>query len=359
MGKTKVLVTGAGGFIGRHVVERLAGRGYRVRATDLPGVDLSYAGEVGAETAAGDLLERRFASEVVEGVGAVIHLAAAFDLGLPREHLVSTNVGTTINITGAAAAAGVGMFVQYSTCDVFGLKRRGPTGEDEPKKPRCAYSLSKLLSESAAMGAMRRDGLPVAVVRPTFVYGPGAIYTARSFLLLPSILSRYAGRVPLPAGGPRTNTIHALDMAEATVAVLEAGEEAAGRSYNVADDSEMCASEFLQLAFEPFGVDCDREFNLPWAAVEAASRLAALLPNRLFGAVSRFLGRRWDRVIVENELIPLLSPKIDRDFLDFLYGEHLYANERIKSLGWEPRYTTFADGWPPTVKWYREKRYIP
>ena len=359
MDKNTVLVTGAGGFIGRHVVERLFDRGYRVRATDLPGVDLSYAGELGAETAGGNLLERRFTSEVVEGVGAVVHLAAAFDLGLPGERLISTNVGTTINITGAAAAAGVGMFVQYSTCDVFGLKRRGPTGEDEPKNPRCAYSLSKLLSESAAMGAMRRDGLPVAVVRPTFVYGPGAIYTARSFLLLPSLLSRYVGRVPLPTGGPRTNTIHALDMAEATVTVLEAGREAAGRSYNVADDSEMCASELLRLTFEPFGVDCGWNVNLPWAAVEAVCRLAALLPHRLFGAVSRFLGRRWDRVIVENELIPLLSPKIDRDFLDFLYGEHLYKNERIKSLGWEPRYPTFADGWPSTVQWYRDNLYVP
>ena len=359
MGKTKVLVTGAGGFIGRYVVERLAGRGHDVRATDLQGVDLAYAGELGAETAGGNLLRRDFASEAVEGVGAVVHLAAAFDLGLPRELLVSTNVGTTINITSAAAAAGVGMFVQYSTCDVFGLKRQGPTGEDEPKKPQCAYSLSKLLSESAAMGAMRRDGLPVAVVRPTFVYGPGAIYTARSFMLLPALLSRYADSVPLPAGGPRTNTIHARDMAEATVTVLEAGEEAAGFSYNVADDSEMSSCEFLRITFEPFGITCSGELNVPWTAVETTGRLAALLPRGAFKVVDRFLGRRWNRVLIENELIPLLSPKVDKDFLGFLYGEHLYSNERIKSLGWEPRYRTFADGWPPTVKWYRDNRYIP
>lgn len=359
MGRMKVLVTGAGGFIGRYVARRLVDGGYDVRATDLPGIDLSYAGEMGADMASGDLLERRFASEAVEGVGAVIHLAAAFDLGLPRERLISTNVGTTMNITGAAAAAGVGMFVQYSTCDVFGLKRRGPTGEDETKKPRCAYSLSKLLSESAAMGAMRRDGLPVAVVRPTFVYGPGARYTARSFLLLPCLLSRYVGTVPLPAGGPRVNTIHARDMADATVVVMEAGGEAAGKSYNVADDSDMRGSEFIRIALEPFEVGCSREFDLPWSAVEAAGRLAALLPNRVFGAMNRFLDRAWNRVLIEKELIPLLSPKIDRDFLGFLYGEHFYSNRRIRSLGWEPRYPTFADGWGPTVDWYRENRYIP
>ena len=354
----RVLVTGAGGFIGRYVVERLASRGHDVRATDLPGVDLSNARELGAETSTGDLLSYRHCGEVVEGVDRVVHVAAAFDLGLPRERLISINVGTTMNLARAAAGAGVEMFVQYSTCDVFGLKRKGPTGEDESKKPRCAYSLSKLMSENAAMGVMKRQGLPVAVVRPTFVYGPGAIYTARSFLLLPSLLSGYIDSIPLPAGGPRTNTIHAEDMAGATVAVLEAGEEAAGLSYNVADDSQMCSRDFLEITFEPFGIHCGREVNVPWAALEVAAKLAALLPRGAFGVAERFLEKRWDRVLIANELIPLLSPKLDRDFLGFLYGEHLYSNERIKSLGWEPRHPTFADGWPATVRWYRENLYI-
>lgn len=359
MAKTRVLVTGAGGFIGRHVAKMLAERGYDLRLTDLPGVDLSRVGDFGAQIANGNLLEYRFASEVVEGCSGVVHLAAAFDLGLPGETLIRTNVGTTDGITQAAAAAGVEMFVQYSTCDVFGLKRRGPTHEDEEKKPQCAYSLSKLFSEFTAMAAMRRKGLPVAVVRPTFVYGPGAIYTARSFVVLPTLLAEYTDSIPLPSGGPRTNTIHVADLAAATVDVLEAGEGAAGISYDIADDTDLDAFGFLRAVFEPFGITCSRELGIPWKTVEVVGRIAERLPVGFFDAINRFLAAKWDRVVIENDLVPFLSPRIDRDFIGFLYGEHIYSNERIKSLGWEPRYPTFGDGWPDTVGWYRDNGYIP
>ena len=355
----RVLVTGAGGFIGRHVIRQLVGRSYRVRATDLPGVDLRYSLELGAEVATGDLLDYQFASDAAEGMDGVVHLAAAFDLGLPRERLLSTNIGTTVNACRAAARAGARIFIQYSTCDVFGLKRKGPTAEDEPKKPRCAYSLSKLYSELVAMGIMRSEGLPVAIVRPSFVYGPGALYTARSFMLLPALLACYVDSIPLPAGGPRTSTTHVGDMAAATIAVLEAGDGAAGETFNVVDDSDMCAHEFLKAIFEPFGIGCSGELGIPWSVIEGAGRLGELLPLRAFAPIDRFLAKRWDRVIIENGLVPMLSPKLDRDFLGFLYGEHYYTNDRMKSLGWEPRYRTFSDGWPETVQWYRENVYIP
>lgn len=353
-----VLVTGAGGFIGRHIVRLLASRGYSVRATDLRAEDLAYAREMGAQVSAGDLKDHRFVAAAVEGVDSVIHPAAAFDLGLPRKVLIDTNVTTTANMARAAARAGVRMFVDFSTCDVFGYVSRGPTDEDDPKQPRCAYSRSKLLSELTAFGVMDREGLPVAVVRPTFVYGPGAIYTARSFVLLPSLLAKHVRSLPLPHGGPRTNTIHVEDVASATVAVLEAGEAAAGRAFDIADDSLMCAFEFLRTIFEPFGITC-RETAIPYAVIEATGKLMSRLPIRVFEMVNRFLTGKWDAVIVDNALEPLLSPKLDRDFAGFLSGEHLYSNDRAKSLGWEPRYPTFADGWPPTVEWYRANNYIP
>lgn len=355
----KVLITGAGGYIGRYVALALADGPYSLRLTDLVGTDLEYGVELGAERVHGDLTDRRFADEAVAGVDAAVHLAAAFDLGLPAEYLVSTNVRTTGNIVDAAADAGLEMFVQYSTCDVFGLTREGPVSEDDPKRPQNAYSRSKLLSELVALQKAGSKGLALAIVRPTFVYGPGAIYTARSFLLLPALLAQYARSVPLPAGGPRTNAIHVEDLASATVAVLEAGRDASGVAYDVADDSAMCAHDFLEITFEPFGISSSREIDLPWKVVEFAARAGGLLPRSFYRMLDGFLQKRWDAVVDGNALEPLLSVKLDRDLLGFLRGEHLYSNERIKSLGWSPAYPTFADGWPPTVDWYRKNSYIP
>jgi nucleoside-diphosphate-sugar epimerase len=322
-------------------------------------VDLSYAEDLGATVEQGDLLGYHFCCSLVDGCDAVVHVAAAFDLSLRREVIEAINVGTTRNLASAAARKGVGRFVQYSTCDVYGLKRLSPITEDEAKRPDCAYSISKYLSELTALGIMRQEGLDVSIIRPTFVYGPGAIYTARSFMVLPTLLKRYADRVPLPAGGPLINTIHVEDLATATLAVLEAGPRTAGQAFNVADDSVMSGSDLIRRVMEPFGVDCSREINVPWAAVEVAARLASIAPMRAIRALNDFLGRRWDSVAFEHDLVPLLSPRFDRDFLGFLYGEHRYANDRLKSLGWVPKYATFADGWPSTVAWYRENRYIP
>ncbi|MBU1671557.1 MAG: NAD-dependent epimerase/dehydratase family protein [Actinobacteria bacterium] len=359
MPEKTVLVTGAGGFVGRYVVRLLTERGYSVKATDLPAVDLTYAAELGAVVEQGDLMRHHFCRSLVEGCDMVIHIAAAFDLSLTREVIESINVGSTRSLALAAARKGAGHFIQYSTCDVYGLKRRSPITEDESKRPDCAYSISKYLSELTALGVMWQEGLPVSIIRPTFVYGPGAVYTARSFMVLPTLLKRYADRIPLPAGGPQINTVHVEDLAEATCAVLEAGPGPGGRAFNVADDSVMTGSELIRRVMEPFGIECAPEVALPWSAIEAVARVASHTPMRLIRALNEFLAGRWDSIAFEHDLVPLLSPRIDRDFLGFLYGEHRYANDRLKSLGWSPRYPTFADGWPATVAWYRENRYIP
>lgn len=355
----KVLVTGAGGFIGRHIVEHLSEGGHEVRATDLPAADMSRSAALGAECFAGDLMDRDFAGRAVEGVDGVVHPAAAFDLGLPRDYLLSVNTGTTRNLSEAAARAGVGMFVQFSTCDVYGLVREGPTGEDTRPAPRNAYSLSKLYSEFIAFSVMKRESLPVAVIRPTFVYGPGSLYAARYFILLPSLLARYVKSVPLPSSGQRINAVHVEDVASAAVAVLEAGADAAGSNYNVADDGGMSAVDFLRVIFGPFGVDCgSRTFKAP-GLLDAVGRIGERLPMVLLRPVERFVQRRWDRVLIENDLVPFLSVKLDRDLFGFLYGEHYYSNARLKSLGWSPKYPTIAEGWPSTVQWYRDNRFIP
>jgi len=359
MPEESILVTGACGFIGKHLVKTLVDGGFRVTACDLPSADFSWCEDLGVRALAGDLMNREFASKVVQGIDGVFNLAAAFDLSLPVYELVSKNVGIVKNLAEAAARAGVRSFIHFSTCDVFGLKRKGPTHEDDQKKPRCAYSYSKLLSEEAAMRYSSEKGMSISIIRPTFVYGPGAIYTAGAFIALSALLKRYTESIPLPRGGPMINTIHVEDLVRATVIVYEARKKARGLAFNVADDSKMCAFDFLRYIFEPFGITCSRPLRLPWALVEGAARIAGKIPVSFYRRAEAFLQKKWKKIIQEEGLKSALSVKFDRDFLGYVYGDHCYSNERIKSLGWVPKFPTFKDGWSLTVQWYRENGYIP
>ncbi len=83
----KILVTGAAGFIGRHVVEEFRQSGHAVRATDLPSCDLSQAAALEAEVVPGDLLKEEDVRRMLDGVTHVVHCAAAFDLGHPARDL--------------------------------------------------------------------------------------------------------------------------------------------------------------------------------------------------------------------------------------------------------------------------------
>lgn len=354
-----VLVTGACGFIGPYIIEELTSRGYEVRATDLPDADYSCIEGLGCDVTEADLLRKDQAMRAMEGVDMVVHTAARMNYYLTRPEYELANYHVTVTACEAALASGVKRFVHFSTCDTYGPPRYAPVDEGHPQRPVNLYAVTKLLGEQAALRYHCKMGLPVSVIRPTTVYGPRCVYVMGLFLALPVMLKELGvKKVLLPKEGFTGNLVHAEDIAGAAVFVMEK-EEAVGEAYNVSDDSTMPAGELIELVLGSIGIDSRRVLPLHDGLVSLASRLGNHLPRAFFTRLNVLLQRRWDMIVFDHGLLPMLKPRFDPGFMSFGRGDYDFDNSKLKALGYVLRHPDFRDGWNQAVRWYMDNEWIP
>jgi dTDP-glucose 4,6-dehydratase len=197
----QVLVTGAGGFIGSHLAERLVEDGARVRAL----VHYNAQGRAGwldhsprrgdLEVVTGDLADRDSVRAAVAGVEVVFHLGAL--IAIPYSYqaplsYVRTNLEGTLNVLQAVREAGVRRMVQTSTSEVYGTARQVPIREDHPLQGQSPYSASKIAADKMAEAFHAAYGVPVVTLRPFNTFGPRQ--SARA--VIPTIMAQCL------AGGP-------------------------------------------------------------------------------------------------------------------------------------------------------------
>lgn len=356
----RVLVTGAGGFIGRHIVEELRESGHRVRATDLRASDLSASSRLGAELVPGDLLDRADVAAMLDSVTHVVHCAAAFNLGLPVETCLRINREATCVLCEEAGKRGIEQFLHMSTGGVYGSSVYTPMREDHPHHPEDAYSLSKEAGEAAVVHRMREYDMPLTIFRPTAVYGPFSTYVAGAFYVLPSIL-RYYGIRKLPSvrGGKSLTLVHVRDIAGAVCFCL-GNEDAFNEDFNLAEDVPLVAGEFFDFLYSLFDIDVAFRVPYPTSLVEGMARLALRVPSRvLFGPLNALLETMWRNIVAERGLATPLKPHFDQDFMYFLLGDHYLDNSKIRGIGYESRYPTCIEGLGGTIDWYRRERWLP
>lgn len=354
-----VLVTGACGFLAPYIIRELVDKGYSVKATDLPDADWTLCSSLDCDIEYADLLHLDQALRVMDGADMVIHTAARMNYYLDRASFELANYNVAVNACEAALRLGVKRFVHFSTCDTYGPPRYAPVDEDHPQRPINLYAITKLYGEQAAFRYHRDRGLPLSVIRPTTVYGPGCVYVMGLFLALP-VMVRELGlrKVALPRKGFLGNLVHAQDIAGATVHVMRS-DEALGKAFNVSDDTPMCAGELIETILGSVGVDGFRVLPVPDALVSLGSRIGAHLPHVFFTKLTEFLQRRWDRVVFAHDLVPMLKPRFDPGFMAFGREDYSFDNSRLKSLGYRLRHPDFKTGWNETVRWYAEQGWIP
>jgi len=306
------LVTGASGFIGRHLVAQLAGRGTKVRACALPGERVGVLEQLGAEIVRADLtvpatLPPLFAG----GIERVFHLGAICNLSTGYATLRGVNVDGVERVTALALDAGARTFVHLSSTSVYGASRGVPFTEDALREPQDDYGRSKRDGEEVVWRRVR-EGLPAVVLRPCTVYGPGCTDGAGKTFSRPTSLGAIPGH-----GRQRLSNVRVEDVAAAAVFLSER-EGAVGQAFNVADDSHPTIEEALTLAADAFGTRAPR-LHVPLVAVAALARVQ--------GAVAALRGT---------------IPDLEADAVRYLRDDYVVDNSRLRAAGYRLLYPDFA-----------------
>ena len=222
-----VLVTGADGFIGSHLVERLVAEGARVRAFCLYTSRGSWGWldeappdvRAALDVRLGDVRDARFVAEATDGVEVVFHLAALIAIPYSYtapESFVDTNVRGTLNVLEAARRAAVRRVIVTSTSEVYGTPEVLPITEAHPLNAQSPYAATKVAADQLALAYHRSYEVPAVILRPFNTYGPRQ--SARA--VLPTMLRQLlAGRTQVRLGrlDPRRDLTYVADTVDGFV----------------------------------------------------------------------------------------------------------------------------------------------
>lgn len=309
---TPVLVTGAGGFIGSHLSERLVREGARVRAFvrynsrgdegQLDHVPAEVRAEI--EVVMGDLKDPETVRRALRGREVVFHLGAV--VAIPYSYLspldfIQTNVLGTAHVLAAALDAGVRRVVHTSTSEVYGTARYVPIDEGHPLQGQSPYAASKIAADALAESFYRAFGLPVVTIRPFNTFGPRQ--SARA--IIPAIIVQaLSGEVVrLGALHPSRDFTYVEDIVDGFLRVGEV-EGVTGRVFNLGSGRETAVED-------------------------------------LVGIIGQHLGKALSIQVETRRLRPPAS-EVERLLAD--------ASQAHQVLDWWPR-TPLEDGLAATIEW--------
>ena len=312
----KVLVTGADGFIGSHMVEELVRKGYSVRAFSYYNSFNTWgwldtlAPEILSqiEVVCGDIRDPYGVKKAIEGVDMVFHLAALiaipFSYHSPDAY-VDTNIKGTLNVLQAAKELNVERVLITSTSEVYGTAKYVPIDENHPFQGQSPYSATKIGADRLAESFYRSFDLPVSIVRPFNTFGPRQ--SARA--VIPTIITQLLGgrqQIKLGLLSPTRDFNYVKDTVSAYIAIAES-DRTIGKEINIATGKEISIGDMAKVI------------------------IAQLNPKA--------------EIICEEERLRPENSDVNR-----LLG----SNQKLKELTeWKQKYS-FEDGIQETIKWFEQ-----
>jgi dihydroflavonol-4-reductase len=321
----QAFVTGASGFIGTHLVRRLAAGGWKVRAL----VHTNSVSPVpGLETVTGDIRDPGPWKESLKGTNVLFHLAAA--LGFSRfsgDEFLKVNALGTEALLGAALEAGIGKTVHVSSAGVIGAVKPGTIADEgTPPNPRNDYDRSKLEAERITMGFVGR-GMDLVVARPGWVYGPG---DRRTFKIIKAVNDRRFALVAPDRG--RQTPVFIGDLVEGLLLTAEKGRR--GEIYHLAGDEVLTIRRMAAVLADACGVPVPR-LRIP----VLPAKLAAWALEKAFAPFGK-------------------EAPLNRSRLAFFIHPKALSNEKARrELGFRPE-VDFQTGAARAVAWYREQGWL-
>lgn len=288
--KKRVLVTGADGFIGSHLVQALMASGYQVRAFCLYNSNGSWGWldslpdfiKADLEVVLGDIRDPLCVRQAMQDCDQVFHLAAL--IAIPYSYVapssyVDTNIHGTLNVVQAARDLGVSRVVHTSTSETYGSAQFVPITEDHPLVGQSPYAASKIGADQVALSYWRSFETPVSVLRPFNTYGPRQ--SARA--VIPTIITQVAAgqrQIRLGALSPTRDFNFVADTCAAFQALADC-DAALGQVVNAASNFEISIGDTAALIGEVMNVE------LEIVTDEQRMRPEGSEVNRLFGDNTR------------------------------------------------------------------------
>jgi nucleoside-diphosphate-sugar epimerase len=321
----RILVTGASGFLGSHVAERLASRdGIDLRLLLRPASRLTFLDGVAYERAGGDVRDAASLARALEGIDAVVHLAGLVS-ALTEAQYHEVNASGTASLVEAARQAGVKRFVYVSSLAALGPSDDGAV--PETPHPVGPYGRSKLAGEYPVLAA--RDAMSVAVVRPPVVYGE------RDRALIPFYRLARFGFVPVYGAGDRRLTwVHVHDAAEAIVATALV-EGPSGAVYSISDGA----------------THTWRSLVGAWSRASGRRVRALPTPPALF-ALAGYAGGLAQAIL--RKPLPLSPEEVKQMRQHAWLCDHAAIT---RDLGWQPS-IDIEQGFAQSYAWYRQQGWL-
>ncbi|HLX39681.1 MAG TPA: NAD-dependent epimerase/dehydratase family protein [Ktedonobacteraceae bacterium] len=330
----KVLVTGAAGFLGGHLVDMLVERGDEVRAMALPVENTAHLEEMpGVEVVRGDMTDASSLKRAVRGVQRVYHVAARTGPWGLEDVYRAVNVQGLADLVHAAIDAGVRRIVHTSSITVYGHHLQGIVTEEAPFHAEDnPYSRSKIAGEKLLGNLVKDNAAPVVIVRPGWIYGPR---DTASFARFVSLVE--SGKYFLVGSGKNiVPIVYVRDVAQGIIKAGDAGDEVIGRAYTIADDRRVTQAQYLDSIADALQVP-HLTTRLPYKGLYAAGRTAELL---------------WQAMGRRNAA----PPPVTTYGLTLLGGDQMFSiGKARRELGYEPVYN-IERGVAEGVKWYLETK---
>jgi nucleoside-diphosphate-sugar epimerase len=324
-----VALTGASGYTGGRLLQALRDRGDEVAVLVRPKSLSSTLAERASTIVEGDLSDGAAVDRLVAGRDAVLHVAAVYrTAGHPDDYYREVNVRGTERLLEAAARHGVRRFVHTSTVGVHGHVERPPADETAPLAPGDIYQETKAEAETLALRYHRTRGVPVAVVRPGAIYGPGETRLLKLFRSIAR--GRYA-----VVGSGRTfyHPVFIDDLVAGFLLALDRP-EAPGEAFLICGPSYVSQDDLAALVAKHTG--------------------GRVLPFHVPARPIQWLGD-----LVEAVCVPLgIEPPLHRRRVDFWTKSRAFSIEKARRLlGYEPR-TDLERGIAITAAWYRQAGWL-
>jgi nucleoside-diphosphate-sugar epimerase len=326
-----VLVTGAAGLLGGHLVDLLVEGGREVRALVLPDQDATRLQRLpGVEVVRGDLTCSESLQRAVQGVRCIYHVAAKTGVWGSARSYWQVNVWGLADLVRVALSAGVERFVHTSSITVYGHSLRGIVSEEQPfhaeKNP---YSRSKIAGEQMLARLVRERGAPIIIVRPGWIYGPG---DRASFARFTSLIASGRGFL-VGTGRNILPLVYVRDVAQGLIRAGEASAVCVGQAYTLADDQRTSQAEYFNTIADVLGVP-------------PVTRTLPLWPLSLAG---RCVELGWRALGPRGRVPPLTTYGIS-----LLGGNQEFSIDKARrDLGYEPAYS-IIQGVTEGVRWYQQ-----